>query len=155
MPVQTSLGTLLRRLLELLDGEVQSVYDAAGLMYRPRYTPVVRAIEARGPVSIRSISDHSGMSHSAVSQTVAQMVRGGLVRQASGQDARERIVSATPALIDMLPTLHRLWAATNRAAAELEDELPYPLAAAAVEAIQALETKSFGERIRNEGKSAC
>ena len=48
------LGTLLRRLLDLLDGDVQRAYDELGLDYRPRYTPVVVALLDLGPSSIRT-----------------------------------------------------------------------------------------------------
>ncbi len=47
-PART-LGTLLRHLIELLDGAVEQTYRDAELDYRPRYTPVLRALIARGP----------------------------------------------------------------------------------------------------------
>lgn len=146
-----SLGTLLRHLLDLLDGDVQATYEASSLNYRPRYTPVVRALEELGPSSVRAIADHIGMTHSAVSQTVAQMVRAGLVEQRSGQDARQRIVSPAPALTAMLPRLRTLWAATNRAAAEWEGQLSCPLSPLILEAIRTLESEPFRHRIRKAG----
>lgn len=142
-----TLGTLLRHLLDLLDGDVQKSYDAAALPYRPRYTPVVKALSTLGDASVRAIAHHARMTHSAVSQTVAQMVQAGLVEQAPGRDGRERIVSAAPMLRDMLPTLTRLWASTNRAADGLDAELAYPLSRLASEAIAVLEARSFAERI--------
>ena len=76
------LGTLLRHLLELLDGDVQRAYDELGLDYRPRYTPVVAALLDLGPSSIQDIARAAGITHSAASQTVAQMaeVRAGLAK---------------------------------------------------------------------------
>ena len=67
------LGTLLRHMLELLDGDVQRAYDELGLDYRPRYTPVVAALLDLGPSSIQDIARAAGITHSAASQTVAQM----------------------------------------------------------------------------------
>ncbi len=148
-----TLGTLLRHLLELLDGAVQQAYSRAHLPYRPRYTPVVRALIALGPTSIRAISLRAGTTHSAASQTVAQMAKDGLVELRSGEDARERIVALTPRARRMLPALRRHWATTNTAARRLERELSAPLSVVLAEAIEALARESFGERMEGAGAS--
>ena len=150
-----SLGTILRHLIELLDGDVQAAYDAHSLNYRPRYTPVVRTIDSIGPGSIRAIADHAGMTHSAVSQTVAQMVKAGLAEIGPGDDGRERVVNAAPPLMAMLPQLRRIWAATNQAAAQLERELSSPLSGLLLEATRALEAKPFRERIQDAARTTC
>jgi DNA-binding MarR family transcriptional regulator len=147
-----SLGTELRRLIELLDGDVEKHYDALGLEYRPRFTPIVRALEALGPTSIKSIAIQSGLSHSAVSQTVAQMVKFKLLALKSGSDGRERIVEPTTVLVQMLPALHAQWAATNGAARKLETELSASLLQTVGEAICALQSRSFADRIGDEIK---
>jgi DNA-binding MarR family transcriptional regulator len=147
-----SLGTELRRLLELLDGDVERRYASLGLDYRPRFTPIVRSIEILGPASIKSIAQHSGLSHSAVSQTVAQMMKFGLLILIPGLDGRERIAEATETLKQMLPLLHIQWVATNRAAAKLETELPASLLKTVGEAIAALQRRSFADRIGDEAR---
>ena len=49
------LGTRLRHLLELLDGDVAAVYADLGLTgFRPRFTPVLIALDRLGPASIRT-----------------------------------------------------------------------------------------------------
>ncbi|WP_224361228.1 MarR family winged helix-turn-helix transcriptional regulator [Hyalangium versicolor] len=146
-PPPPTLGTLLRHLVETLDDAVEQAYARAGLDYRPRYTPVVRALMALGPTSIRAISQSAEMTHSAVSQTVSQMATRGLVRLQPGEDARERIVVLTPEAETMVPALERQWAATNAAAAALEGELSAPLSQVLREAIAALERRPFSDRI--------
>lgn len=145
-----TLGTLLRHLIHLLDGAVEQQYVLSGLAYRPRYTPVVRALDKFGPASVRAIAKHAGLTHSAASQTVAQMARQGLVRKRPGRDAREQIVALTPAAHAMLPVLQRHWAKTNAAAHALDDELTMPLSDLLAEAIAALERSSFAERIEKQ-----
>jgi DNA-binding MarR family transcriptional regulator len=145
-----SLGTELRRLIELLDGDVERRYEALGLNYRPRFTPVVRALEALGPSSIKAISRHSGLSHSAASQTVAQMAKDGLLSIGESQDGRERIAGPTSQLSAMIPALHTQWQATARAAHNLDKELSGSLLGIIGEAISALHHRSFGERIAAE-----
>lgn len=147
-----TLGTLLRSLIDLLDGEVEAAYATAGLAWRPRYTPVLRALTRSGPTSIKVIASAIGVSHSAVSQTVSQMVREGLVALTPGADARERIVMLTPATEAMIPALERQQAATNAAAAELDTELSAPLTEVLSEAITALHRRSFGIRIADAAK---
>ena len=146
-PPTPTLGTLLRHLIEILDGAVEQAYRASGLDYRPRYTPAVKALIALGPVSIRLIADHAGITHSAASQTVSQMAREGLVSLSPGRDGRERIVSLTPRAEAILPAVIRQWQAVNAAAAGLDAELSAPLSHLLVETLAALERRPFGDRI--------
>jgi DNA-binding MarR family transcriptional regulator len=148
-----TLGTLVRHLIELLDGEVQAAYEAAGLAWRPRYTPVLRGLMSLGPASIKALALRIGISHSAVSQTVAQMTKDALVELKPGADARERIVALTPKAEAMVPALQRQWAAVNAAADRLDAELSAPLTGVIREAIAALGERPFGERIRAEADS--
>jgi len=145
-----TLGTLLRHLIDLFDGAVEQQYVVSGLAYRPRYTPIVRTLDKFGPASIRAIAQHAGLTHSAVSQTVVQMARQGLVRKRPGSDAREQIIALTPAARAMLPALQRHWTKTNAAAHALDDELTMPLSDLLVEAIAALDRSSFARRIENK-----
>jgi MarR family transcriptional regulator, organic hydroperoxide resistance regulator len=147
-PPYRGLGTLLRHLVELLDGDVEQAYRDLGLDYRPRFTPVVRALVEAEPRSIREIANHSGLTHSAVSQTVAEMKRAGLVSLVTDRtDARARLARLTPRCRAMLPKLQQQWAATNSAADGLDAELPASLRATVTEAIAALERKPFRKRI--------
>jgi DNA-binding MarR family transcriptional regulator len=145
------LGTRLRHLLALLDGDVEQAYRDADLRgYRPRYTPVVRALQQLGPASIKAIAGHAGSSHSAVSQTVTQMRRAGWVTTQVAADARERTVSMTRALVKLLPRLEAHWQATAGAARALDAELTRSLSATIDEALAALERDPFGARIRRQ-----
>ncbi|NGM49305.1 MarR family transcriptional regulator [Caulobacter sp. 602-2] len=148
-----TLGTLLRHLIELLDGEVEAAYEAADLSWRPRYTPVLRALMSQGPQTIKAIALKIGISHSAVSQTVTQMVKDELVELHPGKDARERIVTLTPKTEQMVPRLQRQWAAVNLAADTLDQELSAPLSGVVKEAIAALSEQSFGQRIQAAAKT--
>jgi len=144
------LGTRLRHLVDLLDGEVAACYPALGLDdgFRPRFTPAVRALAAGGPASIRELAQALGVTHSAASQTVAQMARQGLVTLEPGaEDARRRIVRLTPRAESLLPALDLEWTAVTAAAAAFEAELPYPLSRLVTEALAALERRPMRDRI--------
>ncbi|WP_406316787.1 MarR family transcriptional regulator [Streptosporangium sp. NBC_01639] len=142
------LGTRLRHLLDLLDAGIVGLYPGLGLDgFRPRFTPVIRTLAASGPRSIRDLASALGVTHSAASQTVAQMTRDGLVTVAPGDDARQRIVSLTPKAESLLPVLEIEWAATTAAATEFEAELSYPLSRLINEALDALHRRPMHQRI--------
>ncbi|WP_197938351.1 MarR family winged helix-turn-helix transcriptional regulator [Phytohabitans flavus] len=148
-PDREAVGTLMRHVLELLDGDVAAVYRDAGLPeYRPRFSPPIRALVAAGPMTIRDLATAVGVTHSAASQTVAQLTRAGLVELSPGTDARQRIVTLTGRARELLPVIEAEWAATAAAMRELDAELPMPLAGLlrAVEA--ALRDRPFRERIQ-------
>lgn len=146
------LGTRLRHLLDLLDGDVAAAYPALGLDdgFRPRFTPVVRALAAAGPAVIRDLARTLGVTHSAASQTVAQMAKQRLVVLTPGADARQRIVRLTPRAEALLPALDAEWTATTAAARAFEDELPYPLSRLIGEALDALAARPMRDRIAAE-----
>ena len=140
-------GVLLRRLIEHLDGAVEQLYVDAGLDYRPRYTPIVRALLNDGPATLRALSTRTGVTHSATSQTVAQMAARGWVSLEPGTDARERIVVLTPFALDRLPLLERCWAATDVASRSLDEEIGQPLADVLIGALDALQRKPLADRL--------
>jgi DNA-binding MarR family transcriptional regulator len=142
------LGTQLRQLLDQMDADVAGVLAGLGLTgYRPRYSPCLRAVAALGPLPIRDLARATGVTHSAASQTVAQLTGAGLAELRPGADARERIVHLTPRARAILPAIEAEWAATSAASAELDAELPVPLP----ELIRALEAalarRGFRDRI--------
>jgi DNA-binding MarR family transcriptional regulator len=142
------LGTRLRHLLDLLDADVSAVYTDLGLDgFRPRFTPIVRELATAGPSSIRDLAKATGVTHSAASQTVAQMARQDLVVLAPGADGRERIVRLTRAAERLVPVLEAEWAATAAAATALEAELSFPLSRLVDEALEALRRRPMRERI--------
>jgi DNA-binding MarR family transcriptional regulator len=144
---QRTHGVLLRRLIEHMDGAVGQTYVDAGLDYRPRFTPIVRALLSHGPATLRALSGYTGVSHSAVSQTLTQMAARGWVSLEPGADARERIVTLTPFAMERLPRLERCWAATKAASRTLDADIGQPLADVLIRALEALDRQSFSDRL--------
>lgn len=146
---QLTHGVLLRRLIEHLDSAVEQSYIDAGLDYRPRFTPILRALLNHGPASLRALSVRTGVTHSAVSQTVSQMASRGWVALEPGTDARERIAALTPFALEQLPKLQRRWAATAAASVGLDADIGQPLAEVLVQALDALDRQSFSDRLKS------
>lgn len=147
---KSSLGTQLRHLIELLDGAVGAAYEEAGLRYRPRYTPVMRVLMAQDAASIGAIAAAAGITQPAATQTVALMIKEGLVFASAGpEDGRQKLIQLTEQGRSMLPAIQRCWQATAGAAASLDADLPYPLSQLLQQAIAALDNQPFGARIRD------
>lgn len=147
--MKQTLGTQLRHLVDLLDGAVSAAYQDAGLIYRPRYTPVVRALMDHEPLTVGQVAEIAGITQPAATQTVALMIKQGILCAESGrEDGRKKLIRLTAKGRGMLPKLRVCWQATAMAASSLDAELPIPLSLALDSAVNALTLKSYGTRIR-------
>lgn len=144
------LGTQIRHILCLLDGDVQKVYDSKVPGYRPRFTPITRALQHKSPATIQDIVEFTGLTQSAASQTVSLMLRHGWLDKHKTRDARQTAVVFSDKAKEALPTLQVLWAATRSAADKIDNELSYPFSHLLDELTDALEKKPFIDRINNE-----
>ena len=133
--------------MDLLDGAVSRNYAAMGVNYRPRYTPVLRALMASEPCTVGEIAVASGITQPAATQTVALMIKDKLIEVGSSDDGRQKLLWLTEHCRLLLPQLQDAWEATAQAAAGLDDELPAPLSKILAAAIKALARKSFDQRI--------
>lgn len=141
----------MRHLIELLDGAVEASYVEADLPdYRPRFTPVMRVLSTRRQVTIGEIAEVAGITQPAATQTVALMQKKGLLLIEPGpQDARQRLVSLSDKGNALLPQVQACWRATKMAADSLDAELDMPLSQCLAQAIEVLNNRPFGERIRS------
>lgn len=147
--MRQGLGTQLRHLIDLLDGAVAAAYEEAGIDYRPRYTPVMRALEGGTPHTIGQIAEAAGITQPAATQTVALMMKEGLLAASPGEhDARQKVIRLSARGLRLLPQLRLCWQATRVAADSLDADLPHALSDTLAAAIDALQTQPFGERIR-------
>ena len=144
----TGLGTQLRHVLDLMEADISGVLADLGLPdYRPRFSPIVRALVALGPLPIRELARAVSVTHSAASQTVAEMNRRGFVMLIPGSDARQRVVHLTDRARQALPSIQAEWDATESAAGQLDAELPFPLSELVPAIASALERKPFRQRM--------
>ena len=144
--IPTGLGTQLRHLIELLDDAVSEAHDYAGLGYRPRYTPLMRALADGATLTIGQLAEAARITQPAATQTVGLMLKDGFVDVTPGAaDARQRVVTLSARGKTLMPSLERAWRATDRAAASLDAEAALSTAVAA--ALAALQRQSFAARI--------
>lgn len=152
-PAITGVGTLLRQLLGLFDGDVQAHYASLGIDFRPRFYPIVRRL-IEGPATVNEIAVAMRATQPAATQTIGELKRLGLVASDPGDDRRERRIALTEEGHRAVEALRPSWLAIERAAAALDRELPCGLKATLEGALAALERRSFKDRIadaqRNE-----
>ena len=146
--MKRTLGTQLRHLLELADGAVERSYTNVGMAYRPRYTPIMRCLITREPMTVGDIAQTAGMSQPAATQTVSLMIEKGLIETVRSEDGRQKLLKLSATGRGLVPQLQQSWEATAKAALSLDNELPVSLSSTLAAAIEALERKSFDERIR-------
>jgi len=136
-----------RALFTSMEAGIADVYDRLGVRdVPPRFSMALIFLD-EGDMTIRELAREVDVTHSAMSQTVSAMRAAGLVESVPGPDARSRVVSLTPAGHQLVPLLRAEWTATERAIAELESEIPYPLSQVVVDIDAALLRRSFAERI--------
>ena len=146
--ITPGLGPRLRALLESMDADVALALSDLGLRdYRTRYSAVIRRLDTGGPATVRDIADLLGVTHSAASQTVAEMERRGFLALRPGTDARQRRITLTAKAKKFLPAINAEWDATDAASAALDAELPYPLSTLIDDLAAALERRRFRARI--------
>ena len=147
MTTPEGLGSRLRQLIATLDGDVQQLYDALGVPFRPRFFPIFRGLFDASPRTVGDLAREIGVSQPAATQTLAEMVKAGLVTLSPGEDRRARQVALTPEGQRLAERLRPVWAAICAAAAELDRELPHPLSDLIDQTLAALNRRPFRERI--------
>lgn len=148
MTTKQGLGTRLRQLTAALDADVQLLYQELGFPFRPRFYPIVQCLLRDGESSVSALAERTGVTQPAVTQTLGEMARLGLVVLSAGDDRRVRRVALTDECRMIAEKLAPFWEAVEAAAVELEAELPHPLSGTIGAALEALQRKPFRERIR-------
>ncbi|WP_324197940.1 methyltransferase domain-containing protein [Nocardia abscessus] len=140
------LGELLRYVGELVDRGAGEVYDSLGMSYRPRYTPVLRAMSL-GAKTVTEITAFSNVTQGAISQTIGLMVADGLVVRVQLPDARKSGIQLTTGGRELVEQLKPHWENTFAAITELESEIGFPLRQVLGDAAAALERTGFAARL--------
>ena len=131
-----------------MDDGIAEVYAELGIVgVRPRFSMAIMFLEG-GPLSIRELSREVNVTHSAMSQTVSAMKKDGLIRSVTGTDARNRMIELTPEGRALIEPLRAEWFATEAVLAELDTEVPYALGQLIADLRDALDRRSFTERLR-------
>ncbi len=147
-PTEHSHWRPLRQLQAAMDADIARVYAEARIHgLKPSFVMELLRLHADGPMTITELARSVQRTHSAVSQKVAAMRAAGWVLTTPGADARSKTVTLTAKAASITGRLAAEWRATEAAIAEIEAEIPYPLSRVVADIEQALQRKSFHDRI--------
>lgn len=150
-PTDESIWRPLRLLQARMDDDIARLYVESDLPeLKPSYVMELLRLHAIGPMTIKDLATSVHRTHSAMSQKVAAMRKAGLVDTTAGSDARNKLVDLTDKSRTIVEKLAAEWQATEAALVALEEELPYPLSKAVKDIEQALQRKSFHDRILDQ-----
>ncbi|MEU7816953.1 MarR family transcriptional regulator [Pseudonocardia sp. NPDC049154] len=139
----------LKDLLDAMDAAIAQLYAERGVRgVRTRFSMALIRLHHLGPMPIKELAAQIDVTHSAMSQTVTEMRKEGLVETAPGADARTREVALTGKGRALVPFLEAEWRATEAAFAELDSALPYPMTRVIDDVAAALRERPFLDRIR-------
>lgn len=145
---QQSLWRPLRLLQASMDADIARIYSEQQIDgLKTSFVMELLRLHACGPMTITELAESVHRTHSALSQKVAAMRAAGWVQTVVGDDARSKRVTLTDKGRRVVGRLAAEWRATEAALADLEAEIPYPLSRVVADIEQALERKSFHDRI--------
>lgn len=119
------LGSRLRRLSEAFLSEINKAYQQAGIDFDASWFPVFYLLSKNSSLSIKELSEKTGVSHPAASQLIANLKRKDLVTTAAcTDDGRRQLVQFTQSGQALLRQVLPVWDAVSKAMEELVTDEP-------------------------------
>jgi len=114
------LGSRMRRLSEAFLSEINKTYQSAGIPFEASWFPVFYLLSQNNSLSIKELSDTTGVSHPAASQLVANLKGKKLIKTTtSSDDGRLQLVQLTRAGRALLEQILPVWDAIKQTMEEL------------------------------------
>lgn len=143
------IGTRLKRVYDLLAIDMEKIYQEAGLEFRVRHFPVVFALHSLKGLSIAELQKISVLTHSAISQTVKQLMERNIVAMKVGEDARNRIVTLTKKGQNLVRKLLPMWDIAQKVIYDLREESDNDLLLGLNDFEENLRAKNFYQRYQS------
>lgn len=140
-------GLKLRRLLNLVEGDLIEMYKTQGHAFRPGFSPIFKLLLPDEKLSMSQIAAQLQISQSGVTRALGEMKRAGFVAYEQGRDKREKLVMLTPSALALAADLKPIWDASDAAMLRLEGELSFSLSDILDEALSALSKRSYADRM--------
>ena len=152
--LEIGIGTRCRRIYEFLSLEMDGVYQSEGIDISIREFPILYCLYHKGPQTIANIQQLSGLSHSAVSQTVKKLATKKLLTLKTGDDARSKIVAFSKIGEECLEKLIPIWNTAKITMDEVLAECDTNILDAFSDYEAAFKRKSFSDRYNNKKEKA-
>ena len=113
-------GSRLRRLSEAFLSEINKTYQAAGIEFDASWFPVFYLLSQNDSLSIKELSEATGVSHPAASQLVTNLKSKKLIKTTTcADDGRRQLVQLTKAGRALLEQILPVWEALRLTMDEL------------------------------------
>ncbi len=116
---EIGIGTRCRRIFEMLSIEMDKVYKEEGADIRMREFPILYCLHQKGPLLIADMQKLTGLSHSAVSQTVKKLSSKNYLLLRTAEDARSKIVVFSDRGEKLISKLIPVWEVAERAMSDV------------------------------------
>lgn len=147
------LGSRLRRLSENFLGEINRAYKNDAIEFDASWFPVFYLLSENNSLSIKELSEQTGVSHPAASQLISNLkTRNLVISAASAGDGRKQVVQLTENGRDLLRKILPVWDAVTLAMEGLVmEEMACRELLPAVSALEnAFKTISLSDRISSK-----
>lgn len=128
MDILTELGMIAfsartRRLSDVITQGVLDIYKHQGLNFDLRYAPILLILKQRKAIISSEISEALGYTKSAISQTLVDMLKEGLImEQADPGDRRKKQLRLTSKGQDVIQQLEPVWQKAEQIFLQLQAE---------------------------------
>jgi ribosomal protein S18 acetylase RimI-like enzyme/predicted transcriptional regulator len=146
--LEIGIGTRCRRIYEILSTDMDKIYRIEKLDMSVREFPIIYCLTERGSMSIAQIQKLTGLSHSAISQTVKKLAKKDLLALTTADDARSKIVSLTGKADNLIKRAKEVWKTAQLAMETVLKESDVDLLQAFANFEASLSRKSFTQRYR-------
>lgn len=144
--LEIGIGTRCRRIFEMLSMEMDAIYKSEGVDIGMREFPILYCLHQKGPLLISDIQKLTGLSHSAISQTVKKLSHKEYLWLRTADDARSKIVVFSDRGEKLIKRLIPIWKVAKRAMGEVLGDCEHNILDAMADYEGALKQKSFTQR---------
>lgn len=143
---EIGIGTRCSRIFEQLSIEMDKIYKDEGADIRMREFPILYCLYQKGPLLITDIQKLTGLSHSAVSQTIKKLSGKEYLCLRTADDARSKIVVFSDRGEKLIRKLKPIWYVAERAMTDLLEHCEHNILDAIDDYEAALKLKPFTQR---------
>lgn len=142
------LATRLKRISERLSKDVSKVYEKQNIDFDARWFSLIYSLMKKSPMRITDLAKNIGITHTAVNQLAAEVIKKGYVKRGSTkEDERVKLLFLTENGKNLCRSLKPLWGVIKQANDELIEEAGGPLLNALDRIEEELDRKSMYERV--------
>lgn len=150
---ELAFASRLKRLSERLMEDVSQVYRDCGVDFEPKWFLIFYQLGQAGPQTVTGLAQQIGVTHPAVNQAAAELIRSGMLSSKSDKsDKRKRILSLSPKGRQRYEQLKPVWQQVKDATAELITETDSGLLQEIENIERALDKRAMYQRIKDRIK---